>query len=116
MVTCPNPACGRFFDNPMKALNMRAPGNPYMACPFCLTEVSTISHKSRGQAHGEKRASKETEKRNEKPEGQKPENCSQHYGFLSERENKQQIPDECMVCSVLLDCMLQKVRVDQDKE
>jgi len=96
----------------MKTLNMRHPEKPYPACPFCLTEVSNLPQKSKAQAHSEKRASKETAER----KTDKPQSCRQHYGFLSEKENKQQIPEECLVCNVLLDCMLQRVRPTEDNE
>ena len=36
--------------------------------------------------------------------------CPHYLGYLSEKERKQNIPDECMVCKNLVECMLQKVR------
>jgi hypothetical protein len=36
--------------------------------------------------------------------------CKYHLGYLSEREKKQQIPDECIVCQDIVECMLRKMR------
>jgi hypothetical protein len=36
--------------------------------------------------------------------------CQFHLGYLSEREQKQQIPEDCIVCKDIVDCMLKKMR------
>jgi hypothetical protein len=39
----------------------------------------------------------------------KPE-CAHHFGYLSERSHKEQIPEECMVCENMLNCMRKSVK------
>jgi hypothetical protein len=34
--------------------------------------------------------------------------CHYHLGFLSEQKHKEQIPDECMVCKDIIECMFRK--------
>jgi hypothetical protein len=41
---------------------------------------------------------------------EKPAACQYHHGYLSERNSKQQIPDDCLVCKNIVDCMLRKMR------
>jgi hypothetical protein len=41
---------------------------------------------------------------------EKPPTCQYHLGYLSEREKKQQIPDECIICKDIVECMLRKMR------
>ena len=41
---------------------------------------------------------------------QQSSSCSFHLGYLSERDAKGQIPDECMACKDIVDCMLKKMR------
>jgi hypothetical protein len=41
---------------------------------------------------------------------EKPAGCRYHLGYLSEREQKEQIPDDCIVCKNIVDCMLKKMR------
>ncbi|MGD0407090.1 MAG: hypothetical protein ABSB10_10640 [Candidatus Bathyarchaeia archaeon] len=42
---------------------------------------------------------------------EKPHACHYHLGYLSERKQKEQIPDECIVCKDIVECMLQKMRM-----
>ena len=41
---------------------------------------------------------------------EKPSACQYHLGYLSERNSKQQIPDDCLVCENSVECMLKKMR------
>jgi hypothetical protein len=41
---------------------------------------------------------------------EKPGACQYHLGYLSERSSKQQIPDDCLVCKDIVECMLKKMR------
>ena len=108
MFTCPNPSCGRVFETPLNTLNLQDPSGPYQACPYCLTKIAEPKVESGKPEGPEGRSSKE--KTSKSKEKEKPESCGHHLGYLSERADKQQIPDECMVCNVLLDCMLQKIK------
>jgi len=109
MLTCPNPSCGRVFATPIKTLNLKDPGRPYPACPYCFTRISDPHIESRkSQSQDEKCSAKERTSKDK----DKPQNCRNHFGYLSERENKQQIPDECIVCTVIIDCMLQKMKAE----
>ena len=49
-----------------------------------------------------------TEERAEIPE--KPSECGYHLGYLSERSPKEKIPDECMMCKDIVECMLKKMK------
>jgi hypothetical protein len=61
---------------------------------------------SKSQTQIENHPSKERKDKNK----EKPQACPYHMGYLSERNDKQQIPDDCIVCRALLDCMLKKMR------
>jgi len=107
MVTCPNPSCGKVFDKPLKTLNLQDSTEPYEACPYCLTRITDFQVEiSKPETRDESRSSKEKSSKNK----EKPSTCQYHLGYLSEREDKQQIPDECIVCRFLLECMLQKMQ------
>jgi hypothetical protein len=43
-------------------------------------------------------------------DSEKPVVCNFHLGYLSERAQKEQIPEECFVCKDIVDCMLRKMR------
>ncbi len=43
-------------------------------------------------------------------DSEKPAACHFHLGYLSERTQKEQIPDQCLVCEDIVECMLRKMR------
>jgi len=114
--TCPNLSCGRVFNNPIKAENLGLPNaETYYACPYCLTEITV----EKSSANGEEE--KEIKKTKGKPERiqvadetptqspKKTQGCAHHFGYLSERSTKEKIPEECIVCEDIVQCMLKKV-------
>ena len=108
MFTCPNPSCGKVFETPLRTLNLQDPAEPYAACPYCLTKITELQVEiNKSETRDESRPFKEKSSKTK----EKPSTCQYHLGYLSEREDKQQIPDECIVCKDLLECMLQKMKV-----
>jgi hypothetical protein len=89
---------------------------PYNACPYCLTEIVVDDEPTLASAEPETFEPEETEaeekesteERVEIPE--KPSECSYHLGYLSERSSKEKIPDECMMCKDIVECMLKKMK------
>ena len=84
---------------------------PYDACPYCLTEITLdeeipVSCDELKETEAEENES--IEERVEIPE--KPSECSYHLGYLSERSSKETIPDECMMCKDIVECMLKKMK------
>jgi len=107
--TCSNPKCERTFASPITVQNLtQSDRAPYYACPYCLTEIGETSEnqlKTNGTRRSEPEQSKtrsvETEPAHE-PSSQK---CAYNFGYLSKRLKEEKIPDECMVCEKLIDCM-----------
>lgn len=116
--TCSNPSCGRVFTNPIKAKNLASKeAEVYDACPYCLTEIvleetATIQEKEQ-EPEAEKTKIKEPKigSKDEKPARTQPEvqNCAHFFGYLSQRSKKENIPEECIVCENIVQCMLKKV-------
>jgi DNA-directed RNA polymerase subunit RPC12/RpoP len=108
--TCPNPACGKTFRTPLKTLNLQQDSaQTYTACPFCLTKITEVQIENSNKPE---KAQVETILSKEKQNGskEKPFTCQYHLGYLSEREKNQQIPDKCITCQDIVDCMLRKMR------
>jgi hypothetical protein len=111
--TCTNPSCRRFFFKPLMAVNLRSEKREqYPACPYCLTEIVVERPSSLGEVSlieeenvvidAEKTVRRVEEKSSElQAKGQ----CPYHFGYLGERLNKDQMPEECMVCENILSCM-----------
>jgi hypothetical protein len=94
---CSNVLCKRAFKKPLKTLSIGVSDEPYDACPFCLTSVTTSSQ-IQGQG---------TDQQKHRPELISPSTaCKNHLGYLAKRAPKQQIPEECLTCSEIVHCML----------
>ena len=116
--TCSNPSCGKVFVNPIKAKNLASKkAAPYDACPYCLTEIVIDEKESVGIKSEQKAELKETEieelrapMTEEKAQTHtKPQKCVHNFGYLSKRSPKEKIPEECMMCENIVQCMLLNV-------
>jgi hypothetical protein len=103
---------------PLKTLNLQEnPAEPYFACPYCLTKVKPIEEPKKTQVKAEENNLEkeqpkiiQVETKQKIKESDKPDGCHHHPGYLSERSSKEQIPDECLVCTKIVECMLRKMR------
>lgn len=97
---CKNPSCRRTFSKPLKTSDLKQkPQIPYYACPYCLTEITLNETQT---ATDQATASNILEKLG------KSSACKHYVGYLSERTTKEAVPDECLLCNVLVQCMLKK--------
>jgi len=89
----------------------------YDACPYCLTEI-IVEKSSTINREKEKLEMKKTESERakthpkEKTVTQPPpklQGCAHHFGYLGERSTKEKIPEECIVCEKIVQCMLKNV-------
>jgi hypothetical protein len=104
---CQNPSCQQTFTVPLETLNVQAnPTEPYYACPYCLTKLREPTLKIQKPTISEP----VPQKNKNADDGEKPEACKFHLGYLSERVQKEQIPEECLLCKSIVECMLKKMR------
>ncbi|MGB9675810.1 MAG: hypothetical protein ACPL0C_01305 [Candidatus Bathyarchaeales archaeon] len=119
--TCPNPSCGRVFTKPIKAENLSLKNGTYDACPYCLTEITVEksiliteeTEKEKPTPLIEKSVKQEAQPTLERVHSEtitKPDTCAHHFGYLSQRSTKEKIPEECMMCEKIVQCMLQRVK------
>jgi hypothetical protein len=107
VVICPNPKCHGEIEEPI-LLNSLATAieEQYYACPHCFIKLGVDAKNVEPQKEEEK---KEIEKPPVKPPetGAKgPSACSRHFGYLANRPKDAPIPQECLVCSKIMNCML----------
>jgi hypothetical protein len=96
------------------------PSETYFSCPYCLTEIEIVKAPTRliVEQDETEEAGRETVQPEIEPEETKINQesstnkvaCNFHPGYLSERSSNEQIPDECLVCKDIVDCMLKKMR------
>jgi len=112
---CPNSLCGKNFANPIKVENV-GNGAVYEACPYCLTEIivekpaliSTTEQEisKRERESGEKPPAKEKHTVQAVPEKTE---CKHYFGYLSQHSSKEDVPEECIVCEKIVQCMLKTI-------
>jgi hypothetical protein len=101
---CPNSSCRRVFAKTLKTVNIGVSKEAYDACPFCLTEIpkgSVPTHlvpEKQETAH-ETDATMQSELPNT------PLDCKKEFGYLGRRAPKEPIPDDCLTCNVIVQCM-----------
>jgi DNA-directed RNA polymerase subunit RPC12/RpoP len=113
--TCSNPACGKPFSAPLRAINLSLEKpEPYLACPYCLMQISAGETAPLGETGLGARTPKKAEETGptvEKGTRQEPSRrCNHHLGYLSERSNREKIPEECITCADLIGCMLKNLK------
>jgi hypothetical protein len=116
--TCENPKCGRTFAEPVLVENLTAQnGGSYYACPYCFTETTLEKEESVKSTDEQELESEKT--KTEPPKVPEPakttpdqrssettQKCQHYFGYLSTRSKKDSIPEECMTCEKLIECML----------
>ena len=108
IITCTNDACKKVITKPLKTLNrQRSSKEPYYACPYCLTEITLTETENENEPE---KTDADVDVLEEEP-GQNQEklsDCKHYFGYMSEKEHKQQMPEECMLCAKIIDCMIKK--------
>jgi len=120
--TCSNPECGRAFVTPIIVEDLSSKnGDSYRACPYCLTEIvikNDFDVKIKTRERGKEKTDIEKMKvqlkkvkirQPDQQSSQKENECPHYFGYLSERSKKENIPEKCMTCNKLVQCMLKKV-------
>jgi hypothetical protein len=86
---CPNPECRRIFHKPAEVEDLsETPLRVYTACPKCGTDLEKYL------VHA--------------PSPKTTDNsvCEYYFGYLSNRDKQEAIPETCLICHRSIDCML----------
>ena len=92
-------ACGENFEQPLFAMVFSdSLVEEYYACPKCLSKVASLHRKDVEVDEAEEEAEVES------PVGDVA-GCMHHVGYLKSRPKNTPIPEECLTCSKMIDCM-----------
>lgn len=113
---CSNSKCQISFATPILVQDLSSEDDsPYYACPRCLTEIQeTRKDEGKKRKHKVKTPTAET-LQTEKPTEEttsKETGCRHHFGYLSQRPKTEKMPEECMLCPKILECMLAQLKRD----
>jgi len=100
-LTCPYGECRKEFERPIVLTDFsKTPRETYYACPHCLTKVDVV-------AKGSSLGSVSVEG-SENALDRAPSECGFGFGYLKTLPKDAAIPDECLVCSKLLQCFVKR--------
>jgi DNA-directed RNA polymerase subunit RPC12/RpoP len=109
---CPNDECGRAFDHPVQLTVLSSdPVETYPACPYCMSRIETREEEQELTKEApialkiKTALQKERERGNEEPEEPSAPRCVNGFGYLKKRPKGASIPDECLVCQKMIQCL-----------
>ncbi|MEM3769622.1 MAG: hypothetical protein QXG76_00365 [Candidatus Bathyarchaeia archaeon] len=97
--------CGENFERPILATIVSGSSSrTYYACPRCLTKVGDVKPARHDRSEEEGKASTVVvrKKGESESEGAK---CEHFLGYLKKRPKNTPIPDECLTCSRMIECL-----------
>ena len=109
---CPNDECGRTFDRPLQLTVLSSdPVETYPACPYCMSRIEADEEKQKLTKETpialkiRTALQNEQEKEREEIEETSTQKCSHEFGYLKKRPKGASIPDECLVCQKMIQCL-----------
>jgi len=97
--------CGEEFRKPILAtVSSNANVDKYLACPRCLTKVSSVKTQKDEEAKEIRLSTKEAKKAVAKLEEGAA--CNHFLGYLKQRPKNTPIPEECLTCNKMIECLI----------
>jgi hypothetical protein len=110
---CSNPECGRVFADPIIVEDFSSKNESYCLTEIVIEENSEVKEEKRTlkkkRAKIEETITQPTILKPAEKSSVKENKCPYHFGYLSQRSRKEEIPEECMTCEKIVQCMLKKV-------
>ena len=108
LIVCPNPKCHKKIEEPILLSDLStAPVEQYYACPHCFIKLDVISTQPQKQKEEKKKKEEPPVKPPEKEE-KDPSKCAGYLGYLASLPKNKPIPQECLTCPKVLDCVMKK--------
>jgi hypothetical protein len=105
---CSCEACGRAYEAPIQLTNLSAsPAEVYNACPFCFSRQEEIEKESE-ESKPSSLKDFNTTSREAQEDLKSPEQlmCSHYLGYLKKRPKNAPIPESCLTCPKMIQCLL----------
>jgi DNA-directed RNA polymerase subunit RPC12/RpoP len=102
-------SCGEEIDQPLLAeLHSEGMIEEYYACPRCLTKVGEVDHERRREneeIEEEAEVSAEEAVVVEESKAEEAQPCPYYVGYLKKREKGTAVPEGCLTCSKMIECL-----------
>jgi len=103
-------ACGRAFENTIRLTNLSVtPLQIYEACPFCFSKLDenvVLDELDNLKVLISKDSNTVLEKSQKNIKSLEPTGCSHYFGYLKKRPKNTPIPDSCLTCEKMIQCVL----------
>jgi DNA-directed RNA polymerase subunit RPC12/RpoP len=103
---CRCSTCGEEFETPLLA--MISSGfllEKYYACPNCLSKVGSVECQKNVEVGESNDEEEETLKVEVEDTVEENVVCAHNFGYLKRRPKNTPIPEECLTCSKMIECM-----------
>jgi len=102
--------CGEEFNQPLLAeLHREGVIEEYFACPRCLTKVGEVERETAAEEEAvdveEDEVPAEEPINAEEVKTEERQSCPYFMGYLKKREKGTSIPEGCLTCSRMIDCL-----------
>ena len=114
---CVYERCGKSFTAPVRLtdLSHKPRSETYYACPYCFSKMDDsehdISHELKlRKADGYEAEIGDSPKKQTTPKDNEKQDttieCPHHVGYLKKRSKDESVPDSCLTCPKILQCMV----------
>lgn len=98
--------CRRTFQKPILAtVSSQGHVQKYYACPLCLSKLTVIKQQ-KGEGAKEAWASIENHMKTSEAKEENNSGCQHFLGYLKTRSKDKSVPDECLTCNKMIECMI----------
>ena len=100
-------ACGRIFLNSIQLTNHSAtPMETYNACPFCFAKQQDLRLEQSEVKISTTSESEEIPLSTIDDSNTKQTDCPHKFGYLKTRPKNTSVPDDCLTCPKMIQCLL----------
>lgn len=102
--------CGEEFNQPLLArISSKGNTQTYYACPHCLTRVQEPEKQQKAiekHDHEETHVAAPVKELKTGANKEEVEGCQHFFGFLKKRPKDTAIPETCLICDKMIECMV----------
>jgi hypothetical protein len=77
----------------------------YYACPKCLSKVGDVERNKTVEVDEAEAEDEKVQEREVEDKMEEAVTCAHHLGYLKRRPKNTPIPEECLTCAKMIDCM-----------
>ena len=77
----------------------------YYACPRCLSKVGDVERNKTVEVDEAEEEEEKVQEREVEDKMEETVACAHHLGYLKRRPKNTSIPEECLTCAKMIDCM-----------